>query len=414
MDFETELARTKPDYVVYKPASADGSTHDTGNEHFLVFDGPDGSLMAVWTQSTVEGCDDQRIVFVRSDDEGITWTAPKTIAGGSIPGHGKMASWGFPMVSKSGRIYVLYNKHIGVNDIFEHTTGLMAGVCSDDNGETWSPEGLTSMPRGKWDNADPKYPANWIVWQKPARVSEGKYLVGFTRWVSPTVAYPKPINSWIAMAAVVEFMRFENLDDNPAPEDLAITWIAANDDALQVSYPGHPALSVVQEPSIVPLPDGRLFVALRTSAGHPYYAISSDAGLTWSKPEPIRETDDGEALLHPLSPCPIFSPAEGRYILFLHDHDGHFGEWRPEDTMMNRRPVIAHIGKFMSGARQPIWFERSEFFADNDGVAIGSGAGRADFALYSSFTVRDNKAILWFPDRKFFLVGKQIPAEWYL
>ena len=46
-DLDLELRRGEPDYVVYRPHSVDGSTFDTGNEHFLVFDGPDGSLMAV-------------------------------------------------------------------------------------------------------------------------------------------------------------------------------------------------------------------------------------------------------------------------------------------------------------------------------------------------------------------------------
>jgi len=148
MDFAAELSRVQPDYIVYKPGSTDGSTHDTGNEHFLVFDGPDGSLMAVWTQSTYEGMDDQRIVFVTSRDEGRTWTLPKTIAGGSVSGQGKMASWGFPMVSKSGRIYAIYNRHIGVNDVFFHTTGLMAGVYSDDCGKSWSAEEIIPIQRG--------------------------------------------------------------------------------------------------------------------------------------------------------------------------------------------------------------------------------------------------------------------------
>jgi len=59
-DLNVHLKCTKPDYVVYVPKSMDGSTNDTGNEHFLVFDGPDNSLMAVWTQSTREGQPDQR------------------------------------------------------------------------------------------------------------------------------------------------------------------------------------------------------------------------------------------------------------------------------------------------------------------------------------------------------------------
>ena len=48
---QKELRRSQPDYIVYVPGSFDGSTHDGHNEHFLVFDGPDGSLMAIWTQN---------------------------------------------------------------------------------------------------------------------------------------------------------------------------------------------------------------------------------------------------------------------------------------------------------------------------------------------------------------------------
>ena len=135
---EFYLHDTRPDFVVYVPGSMDGSTGDTGNEHFLVFDAPDGGLAAAWTQSTQEGRADQRIVFARSSDEGVTWTAPQVIAGNDVPAGAGMASWGFPLISTSGRIYVIYSRHIGVNDIWTHTTGQMAGVWSDDNGTTWS------------------------------------------------------------------------------------------------------------------------------------------------------------------------------------------------------------------------------------------------------------------------------------
>ena len=49
-----QLRITKPDYVVFVPAVTDAEVNDTGNEHFLVFDGPKKSLMAVWTQSSAE------------------------------------------------------------------------------------------------------------------------------------------------------------------------------------------------------------------------------------------------------------------------------------------------------------------------------------------------------------------------
>jgi hypothetical protein len=45
---------------------------------------------------------------------------------------------------------------------------------------------------------------------------------------------------------------------------------------------------------------------------------------------------------------------------------------------------------------------------DNDGVGLGYGNGRADLAMYSSVTRDDGGATLWYPDRKFFLLGKEI------
>lgn len=410
VDIERELQRSKPDYVVYKPHSLDGSTFDTGNEHFLVFDGPDGSLMAVWTQSTFEGQSDQRIVFSHSSDDGCTWTHPIIIAGQEPPNKGNMASWGFPMVSRTGRIYVLYNKHIGVNDMFTHTTGLMAGIYSDDAGKTWSQEQVIPMPHTKRDNPDPNVPANWIVWQKPERLSEGKYFCGFTRWVSPSVRPPKPIDVWWAEESVVEFMRFDDIDEDPAPKNMNISYFAGNEKALQVGLIGYPERSVVQEPSIVALPDGRLFCVMRTTTGNPYYTLSTDAGKTWSKPEPIKYTDNGQYLLHPCSPCPIYSIGNSRYIFLFHNHDGHIENWGPKDTTDHRRPINVTLGEYRQNAKQPIWFSKPKFFMDNDGVHLGYGGGRADLAMYASFTIRNNNYVLWYPERKFFLLGKKITS----
>lgn len=399
-DLDAEIKRTNPDYIVFRPTNEDPKAGNTGNEHFLVFECANNTLGAVWTQSTQEGADNQKLVFARSGDNGKTWYSPVTIAG-------PMASWGFPMVAKSGRIYVLYNKHIGVNDLFTHTTGLMAGIYSDDHGKSWSSEQIIEMRRSKWDNPDPNIPANWIVWQKPQRLSEGKYFVGFTRWVSPEKRNPPPIESWIAAEAVVEFMRFENIDDNPQPKDIDITFIATDDNALRVGFPDHPEVSVVQEPSIVKLPDDRLFCVMRTSTGNPYYSISADAGFSWSEPEILRYSDNGSPLLQPLSPCPVYQISKDKYILLFHNNNGYFEQWTPTDTMYNRHPVYMATGTFCPSAKQPVQFAEETELMDNQGVEIGPGR-RADLAMYSSTTAIENGLILWYPERKFFLLGKKI------
>ena len=169
---KAELFRTHPDYVIYVPdGRGTGGLPDVANEHFLVFRRGDGTLAAVWTQSGFEGECNQHIVFASSDSRGRVWSPPRIIAGGSPdPATGRgMCSWGFPLVSRSGRIYVLYSKHMGINDIFTHTTGLLHGIFSDDGGESWSAEEAVTLPRTIWDHPDPAVPPNCIVWQKPLR-----------------------------------------------------------------------------------------------------------------------------------------------------------------------------------------------------------------------------------------------------
>lgn len=415
-DLNVEITKTRPDYVVYRPLSADGASHDTGNEHVLAFDGPDRSLMILWTQSSAEGQPDQRIAFARSSDNGRTWSPPRILAGPRRPGDGPIASWGFPLVSRSGRLYVLFNQHVGLVDLYHNITGVMAAVYSDDAGATWSPPQRIPMPRSRYDNPDPRLPANWIVWQKPQRLlSDGRYYVGFTRWVSPAVRHAPPIDSWIAAESVVQFMRFENLDDDPQPADIQISYFPPEDGALTVGFPGHPQLSVCQEPSIVRLPDGRFFCVMRTAAGSPYWSLSTDQGVSWSAPLALRRHDAGPVLPHPLSPCPIFdtagdAAASGRYLLLIHNHDGHYGPWGPTDTLQHRRPICAVHGCFDPAAHQPIRFDEPRLWMDHDGQGLGPpGALRCDLAMYSSVTVRDGQSVLWYPDRKFFVLGKHLP-----
>lgn len=416
---EKGLKSTKPDHVVFVPKLGE-DVSDTGNEHFLVFDGPDGSLMAVWTQSTSEGKPDQHIVFTRSDDEGATWAAPRVIAGPAKPGAEPIASWGFPLVSRKGRIYVLYSRHAGVVDTFFHTTGRLEGIWSDDHGKTWSAPRTVPVRRSSRDNPDPAVPANCITWQKPLRLTkDGKYLAGLTRWTSKAVA-KNPTPSWISHDSRVEFMRFDNLDDHPDADKLEIRWAAADDAALAVPFPGHPGVSACQEPAIVKLPDGRLFCVMRTAAGSPYWSVGTDDGLTWTAPRPLLRKDGGAPLPHPLSPCPIYDvggneAGSGRYALFIHNHDGHYQGYGPTDTTFHRRPIHLVAGTYRAGAHQPVEFGEPRFFMDHDGAPLGppGSKGRMDLALYASLTVRKGRAVLWYPERKFFLLGRTIGEDWF-
>ena len=414
----SQIKITNPDYVVFVPEVTESGVNDTGNEHFLVFDGPDGSLMAVWTQSSAESQPDQHQAFARSVDEGKTWTKPRIIAGPKKPGDGHMASWGYPLVSKSGRIYILYSQHIGRVDNFPHHTGWLHGIYSDDNGSTWSKPQNVPMKRSIRDNPDKTMPPNVLCWQKPNRLGkDGKYFAGVTRWTSFAVM-KQPTKSWMSADARVEFMRFENIDENPEPRDIRISWFAFNEKALSVPFPEAPQASACQEPSIVKLPDGRLFCVMRTASGSPYWSMSSDTGETWTKTRPLLRKDGGKPLLHPLSPCPMYdvggnTAGSGNYVLFIHNHDGHYKNFGPRDSSNHRRPIHIVRGHFKAGADQPVWFDEPELFFDHDGVSLGKPGtkGRTDLSLYASFTVRNGVPVLWYPERKFFLLGKKIPVK---
>jgi hypothetical protein len=293
IDWDIELRRTVPDYVVFKPETQ--GSFDSGNQHFLVFNGPDHSLMAIWTQHTNEGAGDHHIAFSRSNDQGLKWTVPKVIAGPTKIDLKNQASWAFPMVSMHGRIYIIYNQSAGYGDYdreieiknsegfkfnWNILNGLMKGIYSDDCGRNWSKSEEIKMPKSPLDNLDPQMPSAWIVWQKPERLSNGKFFTGFTRWVSPVVRTKPHNNSIHAQESVCEFMRFENIDDNPDIPDIKITYTAWGENALRVPYYNNPKMSCAQEPSIVKLPDKRLFVVMRTMSGYIWYRKTNTAAFT--------------------------------------------------------------------------------------------------------------------------------------
>jgi hypothetical protein len=414
-----ELRRTQPDFVAYVPGAWDGSTNDSHNEHFLVFDGPGGMRMAVWTQSPgLPGRGQQnRIMFARSRDGGVHWGAPQRVAGSaSAEDPAPMASWGFPMVSKSGRIYVVWNQNDGSKGSIQMHTGTMAGRYSDDQGVTWSEAERIEMPASPYDDPAGKVPAEWIVWQIPMRDRKGGYFVGYTHWLNPARMFLKKTESWTQIESVCEFMRFENVDRNPRPKDLSIRYSACGDKALRVPYYRQPLMSVAQEPSLVRLPDQSLFCVMRTNTGYIWYSISKDDGETWGNPRPLLRRDAGQPILQPVSSCPIYPLADGRFLLLHHNHAGDM-DARPENTSMPRYPCFVTVGEYRPGADQPVWFSESRMLMDTAGIGvdgIAESAGhrvQTGIGIYTSFTNTQGGNILWYPDRKFFLLGKKITPE---
>lgn len=399
-DIHTELHRTHPDRIVYSPGTLEAGTGKTGNEQLLVTALSDRVLIAVWTQSTREGQPDHHIVFSRSEDEGHNWSEPVTLAGPDRDNGVGMASWGFPVVSKSGVIYVFYSQHHGLDDFSARpqNEATLRAIRSSDGGRSWSQPGHIEMPPSIYDDTTPDTYPVWVVWQKPERLSRGKYFVGQTRWVRNHQWQKRGVGS------VTEFIRFENIDDDPEVADLRLTWLCQNEQALR--YGRH-----LEEPSIVKLPDGRLFCVLRTTAGHACFTVSEDEGDTWSNPLALRHKDNGTILPHPHSPCPIYSVGEGQYAFLYHGHSGDVPGCHtafPGGTAVKgdatRRPSCIARGEFKPDALQPIWFSDPWVWMDTAGVPML----RAGMSFYSSATPTDAGILLWYPDRKYFLLGREV------
>ncbi len=395
---------TKPDFVVFVPELDPDIVGDAYNDHFLVFDKhgdkpgdkPDVKLFAVWTQGSYEGTLDQHFVFSRSYDKGKTWEKPRILAGNptiaaGFANKGNIASWAFPMVSKSGRIYIVYNQHVPgkVSSCRPHTA-LMTGIYSDDDGDNWSKPQTITIPRTFMDSPDPTVPSEWIVWQKPLRLGkDDKYLVGVSRHANPELQKQ--------FSSATEFIRFENIDENPEPKDIVTKWFMQGEKALRSGR-------YCEEPSIVKLPDGRLFCVMRTGTGSPVWSVSGDLGETWTTAKPLLFKDGGEPIPHPMSPCPIYdakgnTAASGLCFLFVHNK---YDKADP-NPWQNRGPLFLLAGRFQKDADQPVWFdEPKEFVSRKNGQAF-----------YSSVTQLDGKTVLWYPDLKFYLVGRYIGDEWF-
>ena len=391
--FADDALATRPDYIVYIPKVETEKLGDCYNDHFQVFVGKDGTYFATVCQATCEGSLDQHVALLKSEDQGKTWSEPRVLVGPKNFQEDKpIASWGFAMVSKSGRIYLVYNQYQeGKVSTNRQHTGLMTGIYSDDQGETWSEPQLIPQPRTTNDSPDASIPPEWVVWQRPTRLGEnGKYLVGMTRYAPPQLHHK--------YRTVVEFMRFENIDDNVEPKDLQVKWFMTNENVLTKG-------AYCEEPSIVKLPDGRLFTLLRTGIGRVCWSVSSDQGETWSEPEILLNRDGGEPFAHPLSPCPIYdwkgeTAGSGYYFAFIHNTF----DFNDSNPWQNRGPLFLIAGTYQAGAKQPIWFGEPQPFTNRP-----SGN-----SFYTSVTrTSDGKTILWYPDQKFYLLGRVIGEEFF-
>ena len=404
------ILKNKPDYVVFVPKQPrakemrdPAKPGDTYNDHFQVICNPANQhLYAFWTQASREADIDQHIAFSKSVDKGVTWTTPVVLAGSpNKKNPALLASWQQPMLSKSGRLYCLWNQQTTSRG--PHC-GMMFGAFSDDDGETWSaPKLVPFTERMDADPADDHIPPSWCNWQRPLRLGEnGKYFVGCSR--HGKAPYDE------RHGCKIEFWQFENIDDNPPVQDIRIKYLCTNRHALSAKdlenaggfRASEPAL---EEAAPVKLPDGRLFAIMRSSVGSPVWVQSRDGGATWSEPKILRDAE-GKPYLHPRSPCPMYDwkgpeAASGKYFALVHQ-TFDFNEPK-RNAYQHRGPLYLIAGEFDPNGEQPVKFKAPKLFAPRKG---GN-------SFYTSYCIVDGKGVLWYNDMKFYLCGRVIGPEWF-
>ena len=418
---KNEWERTEPDLLCYVPESFTGP--GACNQHFLVVKTPPGTFVGFWTQSTFENAGDQRVVVSRSLDRGRTWSPPQAIDGpgpDDPPGTG-LASWGFPILAPGlledggHRIYYLYNKNIGIKDPREDTTGLVRCRYSDDDGVTWSAATYDfPIAPSAISHPDPAVPPNWIVYQTVFVTPERQVLAPFTRWASHTFDPAVDLSlNLLEHWSEIYFLRFENILTERDPAALVVsTWPRAAH-GIQVESPWRPGVSVAQEPKVQALSDGRLICVFRTLRGANYYALSDDDGRSWSEARVLRYEPGGNPVLNPMSPSPLYRLHDGRYLLLFYNNDGTAnGGKSPVDAKCNRYPVWLTVGREIPGEREhPLRFGPPKIFATSNGVLLPHTGG-TQVAVYPSLIDDGEERILFYPDRKHYLLGKYITNEW--
>ncbi len=105
---------------------------------------------------------------------------------------------------------------------------------------------------------------------------------------------------------------------------------------LQKDFPGKEYKKLtLQEPGLIELKDGRVFMIIRTKLGNPYKSISSDGGQTWSQPVPIVELET------PVSPQTLFRLPDSGHIAVIYNNNS-VGE---RNRNCDRTPLAFAVSK---------------------------------------------------------------------
>ena len=275
-----------------------------------------GELLAVWTRFSASS-DHARAQLVgrRSSDAGRTWGDIFPVASLSEPSHrlnsNLMSVSLLPLKNKS-RILVTY---LGKEETEPENSDFNRRIrCSlfgrfTEDGREFSPPFLIS-------DRDHYYICNNA---RTLQLSSGRILVPVAVDLNPGQEF-----GWKEQSCSTFFS-----DDGGA------NWKRGDPCALPAEeYHSLDSFQrTLQEPGLIELRDGRIFMVIRTRRGHPFRSFSEDGGETWSAPKPIEE------ITAPASPQTLIRLPDSDHIAMVYNNNPKGAEAAWSD----RRPLAVAV-----------------------------------------------------------------------
>lgn len=229
-----------------------------------------------------------------------------------------------------GRLWLVYTRFRGGTS--DHQTADLYGIYSSDGGKTWSVPRLVRKNDAKQN----------VMSVSLLRLKSGKLLLGYLRKNSDRdcrfvvcrsdddgrswgeeVIVTEPTSYYVVNNDRVVQLENGRLlvpaadhdDISKRPNSPAVCFYSDDEGASWQRGPGEVRLGGIgcQEPGVVELSDGRVYMIIRNSLGSIYRAISDDGGLTWS---------DGEStgLTSPVAPASISRiPGSGELVIIYNN-----------------------------------------------------------------------------------------------
>jgi len=292
----------------------------------------DGSwLCTLTTGPGKEGEPGQYIIATRTTDHGETWSEPIPIAP-RIPRHGSESSWVVPLhvatqgSPEFGRVYAFYvtnGDHItevpGLEDRDDDRVDMLGWYVyrySDDAGRTWSDERRIEIPVTEADLLNTFAGRVQMFWGVDEPIAtDSRTLIAFTK-----------IRKHLVTGTEGWLLACDNLTTEPDPakhewhllpmgnKGEPETWKGLRSETHFRTTQAEHDLTALSEP-------GQFIIINRTDTGLLSISRSDDNASTWSEPEPMLYPD-GSPIRNPRANAKIWKTANGRYLLWFHNHGG--------------------------------------------------------------------------------------------